>query len=441
MATLPKLRLKQGREKSLRRRHPWVFSGAVEGLDGEPDSGATVEIVAAGGERLGRAAYSPASQIRARVWSFEPGEGIDAAFFRRRLARAIESRRRLELLEPGGACRLVFSESDGLPGLIVDRYADYLVCQFLSAGAESWRSTIVELLAELCSPRGIYERSEGGGRHKEGLASRRGVLAGAEPPREVEVVAGNLRVVVDIANGQKTGAYLDQQRNRERVAAHGRNAEVLDAFSYTGGFAIVCLRAGAKTATLVDSSAEALALAERETAANGVRDRCRFVVANVFDELAIDARQSGAQFDLVVLDPPKFVHSADQVNCRQPRLQGHQHARARARSAGRGARDVLLLGPRRRGVVSEDRRGCGRRRGAFGSDPRTAGATGRSPRRDRVSRSGLPQRLDLAGALTLQCADPLNLKSPCKKTLWRAGATITRSAKTSAVPASARRSS
>jgi len=326
MATLPRLRLKQGREKSLRRRHPWVFSGAVEGLDGEPNSGATVEIVAAGGERLGYAAYSPASQIRARVWSFEPGEGIDAAFFRRRLARAIESRRRLELLEPGGACRLVFSESDGLPGLIVDRYADYLVCQLLSAGAESWRSTIVELLAELCSPRGIYERSEGGGRHKEGLASRRGVLAGAEPPREVEVVAGNLRVVVDIANGQKTGAYLDQQRNRERVAAHGRNAEVLDAFSYTGGFAIVCLRAGAKTATLVDSSAEALALAERETAANGVRDGCRFVVANVFDELR-SMRQSGAQFDLVVLDPPKFVHSADQVN-----------------SGSRGYKDINMLG-------------------------------------------------------------------------------------------------
>ena len=189
-----------------------------------------------------------------------------------------------------------------------------------------WRSTIVELLAELCSPRGIYERSEGGGRHKEGLASRRGVLAGVEPPREVEVVAGNVRLVVDIANGQKTGAYLDQQRNRERVAAHGRNAEVLDAFSYTGGFAIVCLRAGAKTATLVDSSAEALALAERETAANGVRDGCRFVVANVFDELR-SMRQSGAQFDLVVLDPPKFVHSADQVN-----------------SGSRGYKDINMLG-------------------------------------------------------------------------------------------------
>jgi 23S rRNA (cytosine1962-C5)-methyltransferase len=197
--------------------------------------------------------------------------------------------------------------------LIVDRYGEFLVCQLLSAGAEAWRATLVDLLAELCAPRGIFERSEGGGRHKEGLASRRGVLMGQEPPPEIEVAAGGVRVVVDLANGQKTGAYLDQQRNRKRVAAHARDAEVLDAFSYTGGFASACLRAGATSATLVDSSADALALAERETALNGVGDRCRFVVANVFDELRA-MRDAGGRFDLVVLDPPKFVHSADQVN-------------------------------------------------------------------------------------------------------------------------------
>ena len=326
VAALPKLWLKPGREKSLRRRHPWVFSGAVERVDGKPDAGASVEIVAAGGELLGRGAYSPASQIRARVWSFETDESIDAAFFRRRLARAIESRRSLGLLEPQGACRLVFSESDGLPGLIVDRYGDYLVCQLLSAGAETWRATIVELLVELCTPHGIYERSEGGGRHKEGLPSRRGVLAGAEPPREIEVVAGDVQLVVDVANGQKTGAYLDQQVNRQRVAAHARGADVLDAFSYTGGFSIACLRGGAKSATLVDSSVEALALAERETAANGVRDQCRFVTANVFDELRT-LRETRARFDLVVLDPPKFVHSADQVN-----------------AGSRGYKDINMLG-------------------------------------------------------------------------------------------------
>jgi 23S rRNA (cytosine1962-C5)-methyltransferase len=325
-AALPKLTLKPGREKSLRRRHPWVFSGAIERVDGKPETGESIDIVAAGGEFLARAAYSPASQIRARVWSFAADEDIDAAFFRRRLVRAIESRRRLGLLEPRAACRLVFSESDGLPGLVVDRYGEYLVCQFSSAGAEAWRATIVELLAELCRPQGIYDRSEGGARHKEGLPSHRGVLLGREPPPGLEVVAGDMRLVVDIANGQKTGAYLDQQRNRERVAAHAAGADVLDAFSYTGGFAIAALRAGAKSATLIDSSAEALALAEREAAANAVRERCGFVAANVFDELR-SLRAATRRFDLVVLDPPKFVHSADQVN-----------------AGSRGYKDINMLG-------------------------------------------------------------------------------------------------
>lgn len=325
-AALPKVWLKQGREKSLRRRHPWVFSGAVERVEGAPEPGATVDIVAASGEFLGRAAYSAASQIRARIWTFDARESVDASFFRRRLVRAIESRRRLGLLDARAACRLVFSESDGLPGLIVDRYGEFLVCQLLSAGAEAWRATLVELLAELCTPRGIYERSEGGGRNKEGLGSRRGVLIGQEPPGEIEVEAGGIRVIVNLANGQKTGAYLDQQRNRKRVAAHASDAEVLDAFSYTGGFAIASLRTGAKSATLVDSSADALALAERETVLNDVGDRCRFVVANVFDELRA-MRDSGARFDLVVLDPPKFVHSADQVN-----------------SGSRGYKDINMLG-------------------------------------------------------------------------------------------------
>ena len=309
----PKLWLKPGREKSLRRRHPWVFSGAIERVEGTPGAGDTVDVVSASGDFLARAAYSPASQIRARVWTFVPTEVVDAAFLRRRLQRAVESRRRLGMLDEQSACRLVFSESDGVPGLIVDRYSNHLVCQFLAAGADAWRDTIASVLMEICAPRGIYERSEGGSRHKEGLSSRRGLLAGEEPPGQIEVLAGGARLVVDVVNGQKTGAYLDQQHNRKRVAAYARDAEVLDAFAYTGGFAIACLRSAARSATLIDSSAEALALAERETAANGVADRCAFVVANVFDELRT-LRQGGRQFDLVVLDPPKFVHSADQVN-------------------------------------------------------------------------------------------------------------------------------
>lgn len=326
MGANAKVWLKAGREKSLRRHHPWVFSGAVERVEGEPTAGATVDLVAASGELVARGAYSPASQIRVRVWSFEASEAIDAAFLRRRLARAIESRRRLSMLGAEAACRLVFSESDALPGLIVDRYGDYLVCQFLSAGAEAWRSTFVELLTELCAPRGIYERSEGGARHKEGLSSRREVLAGEPPPEDLSFVSGGARLFVDIVKGQKTGAYLDQQENRARVAFHARDADVLDAFSYTGGFAISSLRAGAKRATLIDSSADAIALAERETAANGVGERCRFVVANVFDELRA-VRDAGTRFDLVVLDPPKFVHSADQIP-----------------AGSRGYKDINMLG-------------------------------------------------------------------------------------------------
>jgi 23S rRNA (cytosine1962-C5)-methyltransferase len=318
--------LKAGREKSLRRRHPWIFSGAIDRVEGAPGAGDTVDVIGSTGELFARAAYSPASQIRARVWSFDSSETIDADFFRRRLVRSVESRRRLGLLDAGAACRLVFAESDGLPGLIVDRYDEFLVCQFSSAGADAWRATIVELLVELCEPRGVYERSEGGGRHKEGLASRRGPLAGAEPPQDLPIVSAGARFLVDVAGGQKTGAYLDQQRNRALVAAHSSGAEVLDAFSYTGGFAIAALRAGAAAATLIDSSADALAHAQRDAAANGVASACRFHAADVFVELR-ELRTANARFDVVVLDPPKFVHSADQIP-----------------SGSRGYKDVNMLG-------------------------------------------------------------------------------------------------
>ncbi|HZF29506.1 MAG TPA: class I SAM-dependent methyltransferase [Gammaproteobacteria bacterium] len=318
--------LKPGREKSLLRRHPWVFSGAIERVEGSPAVGETMDVVASTGEFLARGAYSPASQIRLRVWTFDEEESVDEAFIARRLARAVESRERLGLVDPEGACRLVFAESDGLPGLVVDRYADFVVCQFLSAGADSLRATIAELLEELSGARGVYERSEASSRKKEGLPSLRGTLRGADPPAAIEVRSGDARFLVDVVNGQKTGAYLDQQANRRRVASYALDADVLDAFAYTGGFAISALKAGAASAVLVDSSEEALRLADRETVANGVGDRCRFVVANVFDELRV-LREAGESYDLVILDPPKFVHSAEQVN-----------------AGSRGYKDVNMLG-------------------------------------------------------------------------------------------------
>lgn len=326
MHNIPKVMVKAGREKSIRRYHPWIFSGAVARIDGAPESGSTVRIVSPSGEFLAYAAWSPSSQIRLRIWSFNEKETIDAAFLRQRISRSIELRRQLNVMDEGGACRLIFSESDGLPGLIVDRFGEYLVCQFLSAGSEYWRDAIVTALDELLSPRAVYERSEASVRSKEGLEPRSGLLQGVVPSTPVEFATGGMRQLVDIEQGQKTGSYLDQGINRMRVAHYAKDAHVLDAYSYSGGFAISSLLQGAANATLIDSSADALQLAARQSALNGVGDRCSFTNANVPEELR-RLRDSKQQFDLVILDPPKFVSSAQQV-----------------KSGCRGYKDINMLG-------------------------------------------------------------------------------------------------
>lgn len=311
--TQPEVFLKPGREKSLRRRHPWIFSGAVEQLRGEPRPGATVSVRSSRGEFLAQAAYSPASQIRLRILSFDEHDVIDASFIAERLEHALAARRAVGLLEPRGACRLVFAESDRLPGLVVDRYADFLVCQFLTAGAEHWRETVLDTLERRLEPRGIYERSEAGMRHKEGLASSRGLLRGEAPPARLEVELAGLTQLVDIEHGQKTGAYLDQRDNRRRVATWADGARVLDAYAYSGGFGLACLAAGAAEVTFLDSSAAALALVRAQAEHTGVAERCRYTEVDVATELRrLDATR--ARFDLIVLDPPKFVHTAQQVN-------------------------------------------------------------------------------------------------------------------------------
>lgn len=318
--------LKSGREKSVARRHPWIFSGAIERVEGAPQSGDTVDVRASDGAFVARAAYSPASQIRLRVWTFDEAEQIDEAFFRARVARALELRRRLGLDTADRACRLVFAESDGLPGFIADRYADFVVCQFLAAGAERWRDALAASVHDLTGAAGVYERSEAAARRKEGLGSRRGVLAGAAPPSLLETLSGGVRQLVDVVGGQKTGAYLDQRDNRARVAAYARDETVLDAFSYTGGFSLACLAAGAHGSLLVDSSADALAAARRDAALNGVAARCETAERDVFEELRVLAA-SGRRFGVVVLDPPKFVHSAEQL-----------------RAGSRGYKDINRLG-------------------------------------------------------------------------------------------------
>jgi 23S rRNA (cytosine1962-C5)-methyltransferase len=310
--TYPAISLKPGREKSLRRFHPWVFSGAIGQVEGQPAAGSTVRVLSSSGEFLALAAYSPSSQIRARAWSFDDSRSIDATFIQQRVERAIGMRRQLGMLDEQGACRLIFSESDGLPGLIVDSYAAHLVCQFLSAGAEHWRDAIVDSLEELLSPPAIVERSDAGIRRKEGLDAKRGLLRGKAPQSAVEFISSGMRQLVDLEQGQKTGSYLDQQSNRLRVAAYANGGSVLDAYSYSGGFSIAALQHGARDSVLIDSSADALKMAGQQAALNGVAEKCSFHNTGVPEELR-RMRDTGLSFDLVVLDPPKFVSSAQQL--------------------------------------------------------------------------------------------------------------------------------
>jgi 23S rRNA (cytosine1962-C5)-methyltransferase len=300
-------------EKSLLRHHPWIFSGAVRQAPAAA-AGATVAVRAADGRFLAWGAYSPASQIRVRVWSFEEDEAIDAAFFRRRLTEALAARRKMPLLAPCTALRLVHGESDGLPGLIVDRYGDFLVCQFLSVGVDAWKETIVAELDRLLACQGIYERSDADVRAKEGLTPVSGVLRGAAPPELLSVRAGELSLWADLVHGHKTGLYLDQRENQAAVAPFSPGAEMLNGFCYTGGFGLWALRSGARHVVQADASSDVLALARRNMQLNGLDDgRVDYVTANVFDLLRT-CRDSRRQFDLIVLDPPKFVASAAQLD-------------------------------------------------------------------------------------------------------------------------------
>ena len=318
--------LKSGREKALRRRHPWIFSGAIAAVEGSPKSGETVEILAQERTRLARGAYSPRSQITVRVWTFNPDEEITPAFFRERLKRAIAYRRTLTESKDLTAVRLVHSESDNLPGLIVDRYGDFLVCQFMAAGSEYWKQEIVAQIKDLIPCAGIYERSDLDVREKEGLPRSTGVLAGDAPPDLIEIQEGECRFLVDILHGHKTGFYLDQRDNRALAAEYARGREVLNGFAYTGGFGVCALKGGAARVTNVESSSDALTLAMRNVELNGLNAaQVENVAGDVFQVLR-QYRDSRREFDLIVLDPPKFAESMSQIE-----------------SAGRGYKDINLL--------------------------------------------------------------------------------------------------
>ena len=318
--------LKPGRDKSVRNRHPWIFRGAIDRIEGEPESGETVRVVSADGVDLSRGAYSPPSQIAVRMWTFDVAEEIDAAFFRGRIERAMRRREDLAQRDDLTAYRLVHAESDGLPGLHVDRYGEFLVVQFLAAGVERWRNEIMRALLETAAPCGIYERSDADVCEKEGLELRTGVMTGDAPPELLEIQEGKCRFFVNVVEGHKTGFYLDQRENRLRIGEWAADQDVLNAFAYTGAFGVQALAAGAGKVTNLETSAGALEMARNNAALNGLGDaKMENVEGDVFKVLR-QYRDSRRSFDVIILDPPKFADS-----------------KAVLEKAARGYKDINLL--------------------------------------------------------------------------------------------------
>lgn len=302
------IHLKSGRDRSVRRFHPWVLSGAVDHVEGDPQPGDIVEVVDAGGETLALAAYSPYSALRGRIMSFDPRSRVDAEFVRRRILDAVE--RRSTVSEFRHSCRLVFADADGLPGLIADRYGNVVVFQITSVASEPWRDIIVDTLSSLADVTCVYERSEGKDRQRDGLEDRSG-LAFGHLPETVLAREGGESYEVNVAEGHKTGYYLDQRDARRVIAGLASGARVLNVFGYTGSFSIVAAKNGATSLITVESSAAAIDIARRNAELNQV-DVGELIQGDAFEVLR-RLRDKRSEFDLVILDPPKYASSSSHV--------------------------------------------------------------------------------------------------------------------------------
>lgn len=324
------IQLAAGKEKPVRQLHPWVFSGAIQETRGAPKPGEIVEVVDARGDWLARGYYNPKSQIVVRILTWDQGERIDREFWARRLVAAAQMRNALGLPRDTTGYRLAFAESDRLPGLIVDRYDDWLSVQFLTLGIDAWKQTLVDVLMEHFRPAGIVDRSDPVARRQEGLRTEGGLLAGRTPPDDLQIIEHGLRFPVDLLAGQKTGFYLDQRENRRLVARLARGQRVLNAFSFTGAFAVHALAGGAVHVTNVDTSFEALEGAETALRLNQFDPdaQAEGIHGDVFQVLR-GMRDEGRQFDMVILDPPKFARN-----------------KADLKGAARGYKDINLLGMR-----------------------------------------------------------------------------------------------
>ena len=322
MNEYPRIILAPRRDVSVRRRHPWLFSGAIRRVEGAAPSGALVAVHSAEGEFLAWGHYSAASQIRVRLFAWDEKRVPDTEdFWRARLANAIAARQPVLADGTTTACRLVNAESDGIPGLVVDRYGDVIVVQYLSVGVDAWRELFNELLVTLLHPATLYERSDVDVREKERLVPREGLLYGDEPPETIEIMENGLRFGVDVRHGHKTGFYLDQRANRALVreavahhyAPHLNAPTVLNTFAYTGGFAVYALAGGASAVTNVDTSAEALRVGRENLARNGfVETAAEDIEGDAFTVLR-ELHSQKRSFDIVILDPPKFAFNQGDV--------------------------------------------------------------------------------------------------------------------------------
>jgi len=324
---MSKIVLQPKRERSVLLRHPWIFSGGVRSVEGSPAPGATVTVESARGEKLGWGSYSPASQIRVRMLSFDPAAPADEAFVCGRVKASVARRASFFADETVTGFRLVHGESDGLPGVVADWYAGWIVVQLSTAGADFNRNAIAAALMETPGAQGVYERSDVDGRAREGLEPRTGLLAGAEPPEKIEIRERNICYLVDVRRGHKTGFYLDQREARAAVGAYAKGKNVLNCFSYTGGFGLACRAGGAAHVENLDLSQPALDLARENFALTFGGDAVdvSYVCADVFKQLRL-YRDQGKKFDLIVLDPPKFADT-----------------KAQLMRAARGYKDINLL--------------------------------------------------------------------------------------------------
>jgi 23S rRNA (cytosine1962-C5)-methyltransferase len=322
---LPRVVLHPKRARPFFGRHPWVFAGAVASVEGEPADGAEVDLVTHAGQFVARGLYNGRSKIRVRLYSWREDVPLDRAFFREKLASAIRLREALGLMQPGGACRIAFSEGDGLSGVVIDRYADWLAMQFTALALAQHRDLLADVLEELLKPAGIYLRTERGIGQLEGLELHDGPFRGGAPPSPLTIEENGLRFGVNLAEGQKTGFYLDQRDNRVEAGRLARGRRVLDAFCYSGGFSLRAAKDGAAEVIGVDSSEAALGLARENARLNNL-EQVSFHKADVFGDLAERAGR-GEKYGLIVLDPPKFARRRNAV---EEALRGYRRLQSLA---------------------------------------------------------------------------------------------------------------